>query len=1181
MLSHLRFHRRGPSNPASPSPDQYPTSPTGHPVPFSPDALSPELRPTSSNSSNLPPTLPPIARVTTEDLGKSLDSRQNATSQIDTRPLQQTSKTSSKGSSFIGGVALKKYQRDMAAQAVDVMDGGRGLGLLGQHSVSQPALGSNNPPLRPSPQVLRNTKAASSFSTPTELQHSAAAPTGRRPAGTRLVTELPSLTQTTSNTENPKPKKGIPFLKKPMSTLLMRRKNSQHVPDLHPIPLAKQREDPVYDPRIMGTRVHDFSAPRPKKNAPNKDNAQPSITSPVPNSAPLPTQERFPNPSATQPDQIPQSASITTQREPSNASDSNYSQDSRALRMTPSTASAAVQVPASIDVPAMPEAPPVPPKDDGPISVQPRSPQASRLIDGEASMHERSSASMRAGRSRGPSLSGLSGKDTPLAIPRHMKSTSSRFSFDMIGAAKQEKLLEDRHRQRELEKKTAEVPAARDSRFDDFDDDGFDYDAMMEDDGFEEEIPMVGDDFDDMDDGFNNNLDDPLDENAEYTLEENLNDNLDEDDPDNDQENFSGFVFQRSGPTSSLTSPRSAGFMPTPRDTDGNRIGYAMSQYTPNMLGGLSPSLPLDQQISQEMQAGGLGIQGLDVPRVPSLENEAAFQKNHDLPPINTGRSLNDDELYYDDGMLEFERNEFAEDLAAPPEWDDTPFDESIFDNNDTDQFGRPIAGAFAHAQSLKRAKQDENNRTSDTTAGFSADSEVSKTTASTVLSVDDKPVTEVEAAQDSPDASSPSGSPVLPRASPPGGDTLAAYQAALAAAAYKAAASGKFQRGSSPPPGDTILSEPSHSPNTPERENSFQQYDYDDFDDYGDYNKSYENMAEFELDDDAIIAEANASALANDCDGWYGQEFGFYSAPTNQQHGPGSVEYEYANGGFFGPKGGLDRTTSGRMVSREPNLTPITERSEYSNRNSMMSFGGMPGFGGGTPLQSPGLAQLALMGDRGDEMTLSALLRLRSRAWGGSQASLASSQNGSPRSERGDLSSSPWGPSLMSAATLNTRKNSVLSTISHETDNVSVSGSPTITSGIPDLTLSPPPIPQLPKLETGVKEDTQIAPLNVSRPTSKSYENPISPISDSEESMPPSAMVSPLELSNRASLAESASSTKHPGMGHRHKSSADSISYTKEEDSGATRWVMERRRTGEYGQIEILEREVLEGGRI
>ncbi|CAJ0555069.1 Ff.00g051340.m01.CDS01 [Fusarium sp. VM40] len=1202
MLSHLRFHRRGPaSNPTSPSPDQNPTSPTaGHPAsPFSPDALSPDLRPASSNPSALPPTLPPIDRVTTGDFGNSRDSRQYATT---TSPINTRPQPASKTSSFIGGVALRKYQRDIEAQATEAPDNTRP-GLV-QQSASQPALTSNNLPLRPSPQFLRNTRATSSFSTPTEFQNSAA-PTGRRPAGTRLTTELPSLTQTTSNTENPKAKKGLPFLKKPMSTLLMRRKNSQHAPDLRPLPLTKQREDPIYDPRIMGTRVHDFSAPRPKKNnTPSRENTQPSLPSPVPNSAPLPTQYRFLNPPDTQIDQTPLSASALTRREPSNASESIYSQDSRTLRMTPSTASAGVHAPiGDLDALVLSDAPPVPPKDDSPISVQPRSPQASRLIDEDAYIHERSSSSFRAGRSRGPSLSGLSGKDIASAIPRHMKSTSSRFSFDMVGAAKQEKILEDRHRQRELEKKTAEVPAARDSRFDDFDDDGFDYDAMMEDDGFEEEIPMVGDDFDDMDDGFNNGLNDDfndyninnmssskpldahLDNNMNNTLNRTMDDEPDEDfDPDDDQENFSGFVFQRSGPTSALTSPRSAGLLPTPRDAEGNRIGYAMSQYTPNMFASLSPSHPPDQRASQEMEAGGLGIQGLDVPRVPSLENEAAFQKNRDLPPIDTGRTLNDDELYYDDGMLEFESNEFAKDLAAPPEWDDTPFDESIFDNNDTDQFGRPIAGAFAQAQSqsLNRSgNQDETNRVSDTTAPFSAGSETSKTTAHTSLSAVEKQIDEPDAPQESlVTESSPEPSVVPLSSSPQDGDDSAAYQAALVAATFQAVASGKFQRGSSPPPDDSILSEQNRSPNSPDQDNSFRQDDYESFDDYGDYNDSYENMAEFELDDDAIIAEANADALANDCDGWYGQEFGFYSAAAGQQQTP---DFEYANGGFFGPKGGLDRSASGRMISREPNLTPITERSEYSNRNSFMSLG-MPSFGGTTPLQSPGLAQLALLGDRGDEMTLSALLRLRSRAWGGSQASLASSQNGSPREERGDLPMSPWGQSIMSPTTFHTRKNSVLSTISHESDSVSASGSPTLTGGIPGLMLSPPPVPSLAKLETGVKEGAQVAPLNVSRPTSRTFDKPISPISDSEESMPPSAMVSPLEPSNRAStasMAESSSSPKRPGLGHRHKGSADSISYTKEEDSGATRWVMERRRTGESGQVEILEREVLEGGRI
>ncbi|KAF4981792.1 hypothetical protein FZEAL_2465 [Fusarium zealandicum] len=1170
MLSHLRFHRRGPSTPASPNSDQHPTSPSiGHSSSFPPDVLSPDLLPTSSSSSALPPSLPPIARVTSDERGQSLDNRQNAwSSQLESRPQQTPKSPFHGGTSFIGGLALKKYRRDMETQAYEAIDGGRGLGLMGQYSASQPVLASSNPsvPTRPPPQALRNTKTASSFSTPTELQNSTTAPTGRRPAGTRLHTDLPVLGQTTSNTENPKPRKGLPFLKNPMSTLLMRRKNSQHAPDLHPLPLTNLKEELIYDPRIKGTRVHDFSAPRPKKNAPSKEPTQPSFTSPVPGSATTPGQERFPDLSATQPENAPVEA--TAQRVPSNASESIYSQDSRALRNTPSTASTAVTNPAvTASILTDESPPPVPPKNEAPVSVQPRFPLASRLIDDDISIYTRSTASLRNGRSRGPSLSGMSGKDIPSAVPRHMKSTSSRFSFDMIGAAKQEKLLEDRHRQRELEKKTTDTPGPRDSRFDDFDDDGFDYDAMMDDDGLEEKIPGVNADYED----------DIYEEEIPMVGEESLDDGLD---PDDDQENFSGFVFQRSNPTSSLASPHSAGFVPTPRDADGNTIGFAMSQYTPGLPGSLSPSLPLNPQSHQEMQPGGLGIQGIDVPRIPSLENEAAFQKNQELPPFNIGRSLNDDDLYFEDGMLGFE-NEFAEDLAAPPEWDDTPFDESIFDNNDTDQFGRPIAGAFAQAQSqMRETKQDDTKRESDVTSQLSVHSAASHSTAHTSPSVEGKQNVETDAPKDSSGSACPV-EPSAPQLPSLDADSMAAYQAALAAAAYNAAVSGKFQRGSSPSPDDTPLSEASRSPGTPGHEDALRDNEFDGYDGYDDYGQAYEDIADFELDDDPIIAEANASALANDCDGWYGQEFGFYSAPTSQHHGPDDIDYEFANGGFFGPKGGLDRTTSGHMVSREPNLTPITERSEYSNRNSFMSLN-MAGLGGGTPLQSPGLAQLALMGDRGDEMSLSALLRLRSRAWGGSQVSLNSSQNGSPRSERGDLSSSPWGPTFQSPTTFHARKNSVLSTISHDSDdNISQSGSPTLTGGISGLVSPPPPVPALQQPESDMQEDTMVAPLNVSRPTSKVYENSVSPVSDPEKCVPTSALVSPVEPSGNNNITGPDAARMRPSMGHRHKGSADSISYTKEEDSGATRWVMERRRTGESGQVEVLGREVVEGGRI
>ncbi|KAF7542547.1 hypothetical protein G7Z17_g11479 [Cylindrodendrum hubeiense] len=1160
MLSHLRFHRRGPSNPSSPLPDQHPTSPpTSLLSPYSADAFSPDLRPVSSNAAAQPPTLPPITLVTSAESEREPRRNADMTNQPDSRPPPPRSPYNSE-SSFIGGVALKKYRRDMESQPTDTMDSARG--------TPQSTLAPANPPApsRPPPQPVRNSKLPASFSTPTDLYSSANAPTGRRPAGKRLHTELPTLSTTTSNSEHPKPKKGLPFLKNPMSTLLMRRKNSQQVPNLVPLPLKNRPEEPMYDPRIKGTRVHDFSAPRPKRIFPNT-NRDPSYVLSPSQSGTLPEQERSPNPLAS-PIEGAQASATSSPRNPSNASESVYSQDSQALRHSLSNTSEMMNGSANALLPPPRHAPPVPPKNEAPISVQPRSSQASRLIDDASSIYSQSST--RIGRSRGPSLSGLSGKEVPSALPRHMKSTSSRFSFDMVGAAKQEKILEDRHRQRELEKQTTEPdpPSNRDSRFDDFDEDAFDYDAMMDDDGLEERIPGVNADYDD-----DEYPEEEINMVGDFDYPSGLGEDLD---PDNDQENFSGFVFERSNPTSSLTSPHSTGFIVTPRDAEGNAIGYAMGGDSPKLPNSLSPNLLSPHMLpNPELQAAGLGIQGLDLSGPTTLDNEAAFQQNQQLPPANASQSGRKDDLYYDDEMKRYENQEFAEDLAAPPEWDDTPFDESIFDNNDTDQFGRPIAGAFAQAQEGRRTvQQDVQKRESDDiTSRFSTHSGVSQSTAHTSLSVNGRKSPDEEQLEES--APSPK-SPAAFKEENSSDDPVVAYQAALAAAAIKAALSGKFQRTSSPRLDEAPSSEMGQSPNTPGRGAVFEDDNYDD-------GYSYEDMADFELDDDAIIAEANADALANDSDGWYGQEFGFYSAPTTQQHGSHnpnpSTEYEFANGGFFGPKGGVDRSTSGRMVSREPNLTPITERSEYSNRNSMMSLN-MPGFSSGTPIQSPGLAQLALLGDRGDEMSLSALLRLRSKAWGSSQVSLVSSQ-GSPRSERGDIPNSPWAATFSSPTGYHARKNSVLSTVSQDSeDNCSISGSPTLTGGIPGFTSSPPPVPPLMSPSADSPDDMGTSTWNMAS-SPPQLDTVISPLTDSFGApFSPSGM-SPLERHRSSDSSGSNGPSRNLGVGHRHKASADSISYTKEEeDSGATRWVLERRRTGESGQ-EILEREFVEGGRI
>ena len=87
------------------------------------------------------------------------------------------------------------------------------------------------------------------------------------------------------------------------------------------------------------------------------------------------------------------------------------------------------------------------------------------------------------------------------AMPKHMTSNASRFSFDLagVGSAAQEKLLEDKHRQQNA-RKTRESAISGASAIETDggmpEDDDFDYDDIDFDDGLEEKIPGVNADFD-------------------------------------------------------------------------------------------------------------------------------------------------------------------------------------------------------------------------------------------------------------------------------------------------------------------------------------------------------------------------------------------------------------------------------------------------------------------------------------------------------------------------------------------------------------------------------------------------------------------------------------------------------------------------------------------------------------
>lgn len=1219
MLSHFRIHRRGPSNPSSPVPDQLsPFDHAEHPQSVQDITPRPDFLPRTSNASNTPPVQPSNTRPEAEPAPNRKPSEQSLK---DTAFPSFKSTYNGGESNFMGGVALENYRRALESKRQD------STGTASQPSAGKetprtkplpPPINTNLSPARPPSNPIKEIKSASFFVPPTEL-HNNAGPTGRRPAGTRLSSEPPTLTASQSTSEVQKGKKGLPFLKNPMSGLLMRRKASQNVPDLHPIPLPQKPAEATYDPRIKGTRVHDFSAPR-QRMVPTRKPTVPgaevwsgfdkyrggsqsqSVNSDLPLRA-----------------QTGRSSSAVSEITQTGASDAD-SQGRLELSKEPSGTSANEPKRISLEEKMLP-AKPDPSPDAGAEASGSMSNTSKTISTDETNLMKKANPSTRTNRSRHISLSDGSIKDGIVsALPRHMKSTSSRFSFDMIGAARAEKLLEERHRQKELERKATDPPS--DPRFDDFDDDGFDYDAAMADDGFEEDIPMIGDD--DM-----MNEESYFEEEIPMVGDDTVNEA--EDDPDDDQENFAGFVFQRSNPQSSLATPAATGLAATPRDAKGMAIGCAITEDTtsdlPSAVSGPADRDEVSPIPEDASDVAGLGIQGLHHQPKPQYD-PTVFQERRNLP-IDDGNSriadTQDKELYFDEGLLEELRME-ADEIQQ------SNFDESIFDIEDTDQFGRPIPGAFAQAQAM-RAVQDPEPEKRD--ADITPLSGISGSTAHTSVSMGLQPMPSMteKGVRESVKED------VVPNTSPSeltSEDKVVAYQAALAEAAHKAAASGwKFkweeQPESPPPPADPDVTVT--SPTTGSQPSSGgQNIDdavYNDYDDDG-FGGGFDDEFGDEFFDDDFIAEANAEALAYDSDGFYGQEFGFYSAPMSQgyhgaakSNGP-SPDDETLYGGYFGPSG-VNRTKSGRVVSREPNLTPITERSEYSNRNSIMSLAN-PGAALGTSegrnsLQSPGLAQLAMMADDG-HMNLESLLRLRNKAWGGSQISLNSSREGSPRSERapagdrfeGTTSPAPWEigrPNThlgVGGSRPHARKNSAHSLWSNS-DAASGAGSPTLTMGMsmpnnvpPQPLFSPPPPPPAitqpppgPLQCPPVMEDEEEA-SNPSKSPTKGVAQLIDEAYDANTQMDfttspieatppqsPHSATGPIESPPPPPNTTVSSPSKRPGLGHRNKGSAESISYCKDEDkgSGGTRWVMERRRTAESGEIEILGREVITGGSI
>ncbi|KAI9733790.1 MAG: hypothetical protein M1818_007057 [Claussenomyces sp. TS43310] len=1163
MFSYLRPHRRTPSNPSSPVPDQ--THSWDAPLPHSIEHGHPHAgraydRPSPQRSSPAttasPSFLPPIARVASPPL-----------------ELQEDD-----GISEELGLRSQRPASDVQSPASQGSRGHQEQGLQA-HSQSPSSAGYQSTAQRIGPQTPR--APADQFwedrpTSGTSPYDSAPGPAStasariRRPTGTRMPTPppqpAPNLISTFEPAQHRSGKARLNLLN-PMS-LLARRRTSQAVAQITPVPVPKNTADSkpqgFFDPRIRGTKVHDFNAPRPKRNALHggpgympADNHGGSAhqRSPITQTGEVASKSTDDKESSPwsggnhtpvftedfEEEQYP--AAGVHVRKASDLSDLTAPKPAFAKGASPTTVPSPIPIQNSTTAsssllkyapskPASEDGPPLPPKANVIVVVAPKNSAKKRVsIDTHAAPRTSTSSA----RLRSRNVSDVSTKDVSMhGLPKHMKSTSSRFSFDMMGAAEQEKILEDRHRQKALEKSSTS-PVLEDDRGGGDEEEEFDCDNMDDEgDVWEERIPGV---------------------NADADEEELCEGEIVTNGPMPGL-GVGAFTFHSLAVSvdNGASSPKSSETVLTPRDANGEVIGFAkgspglalQEEIHATELADLSDPRELEIVPEEDTKENGLGLLGVkDAQLGPESSPEArAASTTKVLLPSNAD---DHDDLYYDDGLIDD-----IDDMGGGAE-----FDESVFDNEDTDEYGRPMrpisslptlySPPYVRTDPLP-TEQIKSEAASSEQASQAQHFHMTTSPSSTSL-----PGPHAVAFPNNNDESSLHSQPSVSLTH----DTLSAYQNALAAAAHNAAASGRFR-----PDSDSVVASNDPDKNSPPDRGT----DSRDIDpDLPNHSGHDDEVDDFDyddaLDDDAIIAEANAEALANDPDGFYGQEFGFYSAPAADQG-------FYANGGYFGPRGfdDLVRSKSGRVAGREPNLTPITERSEYSNRNSMMSLlqlGG-PAYApsaSGSSVNNPGLAQLAGMLSEHDDdsMSLTALMKLRRGAWGGSQ--VGSIGNDSPMSATGDEVTPASSQSLLSSSSAfggHMRRHSAFS-VGLGSEGSSAAGSPTLPvetmAKSPEGAMGPPPLPPAPP--AALLQSLHQRPLS-----------------------PPVKNGVVVGMVDAAEAADTAFARQ--GRSHRHTGSADSISYMKEEDPLiGERWVLERRRTGESGEVEILGREIVLGGRI
>ncbi|KAF2842086.1 hypothetical protein M501DRAFT_384058 [Patellaria atrata CBS 101060] len=1261
VFSYLRpHHKRNGSNPTSPEP---PISSHSSNAPWSindPDIYNsfPRIRdasntPSESPISPIPPSLPPIPRIASRIEHSHPISTKLAipSSQWDYSRDGEISNELRDSQSVVSPALLSPIPPPKDSIYTEPMKRPHDAEPTGYRTRGQRVNNMNTIPL----QSMESLSTVTGFSSSTTSLPTTSSFQG----GYALNDKRPNATRAAQSYSIPSAQKSGKTklnLLNPMS-LLMRRRNAHALENLSEESLVSHRNVPAmslpddYDPRIRGNVIHDFSAPRPKRNISFGEGDGRSRYS----SGRTPNMEEFQRSSSNidtldvnckEKDESP----IKIEREHTPIFKENFDHnlgagETDAAIRAESLANKAFLAKVSLPppdhspppIPALSKNRPLNARMSDPETIHsaplPPLPNESQLGTQESSQLSpisendptpqssvrKSRASQRSTKTLSRATSGAEWH--PAGLPSHLTSKASRFSFQIHGgdSSAQEKLLEERHKQKAAAKAAAATRQSIASL--PVEEDEFDEDALydMDEGGFEGgfDDDDYGADFDDgmhdnsinastFDDGIRNNsinastfddgipksnihdstFDDgiPKDSIHGTVFENETSDDVITDQPFNNgfaHSTISNSTFEDYGSSHNPESDMS-GFnfsmdrtpyvnplspivdsIQTPRDAFGNRIGYAMSNSNPQ-------SPVYDSNVENDTTSPqGLGLSGLTMNSASTeglsvLPLRFSRQELKQTPDSVTEDILADDDMYFDDGMIEDVNQDYGD-----------HFDESQFDDPSNPLYERPTPVPRDPSSNAQEGNHLEQDNTGD----------------------------------------SDSNQVVVAHGPSEGGfNNLEAYHGALADAANKAAADGRFRRHDSISTSiysthedemdndgsPSMDSGPSQLPNST-RATSFSptafkmvdfadDYGYDDFD---------------ALEDDPIIAAANAEALANDDDGFYGQEFGFYASAGQNS------EAQFANGGYFGPRGGdLGRSVSGRNAVREPNLTPITERSEYSTRNSYISLHHFGGNNGALP--SPGLAQLARMSPYGfddDDMSLSQLMKLRRGAFGGSNGSLRSAasspRNSSPIANpqyaaRGSspITRTEYMPQQDATPISRTDSrtgSSFLDEVAEEVDDDDftthgVEGRDYISHNSSSRSSSSPPgSPTLGPNDFSFPPSNEATP----RPPPRRAFLPHHPLplqtqnlglaGEQQEDTDASPVMPPQKLGH-IPLAQltPVSPTRPQGWRTHSRTGSDSVTYVKEQDErGMNRWVLERRRTAETGELELIGREIVEGGRI